>query len=127
MKYLLDTHVALWAFGDRKKLSEVAKRAILDPENKKYVSIVSVWELAIKIRTGKLVFNGGTERFVSSIRDNGFGLLAIKVNHVMGVESLPLIHRDPFDRLLISTALVEQQTVISADENVHKYDVQWGW
>jgi PIN domain nuclease of toxin-antitoxin system len=127
MKYLLDTHVALWAFGDRKKLSEVTKRVILDPANKKYVSIASVWELAIKIRTGKFVFDGGTERFVNSIRDNGFGLFSIKAKHVMGVESLPLIHKDPFDRLLLSTALVENMTIISADENVQKYGVTCIW
>ena len=127
MKYLLDTHVALWAFGKRARLSEAAEHAILDPANKKHVSIASAWELAIKIRSGKLVFEGGIELFFDTIDDNGFELLPITKKHVKQVETLPLLHKDPFDRLLVASAIVGDMCLITADADIHLYDVHSLW
>ena len=127
MKYLLDTHVALWAFGDNEKLSEAAKQAILDPASKKLVSMASAWELAIKIGTGKMNFEGGVSEFFRIIRKNGFGLLAITERHVKQVESLPLLHRDSFDRILVASAIIEGMCLITADTNIHLYDVSSLW
>jgi len=127
MKYLLDTHTVLWFFDAPEKLSETTFHSILDPANKKYVSIASVWELAIKMGVGKFVFDGGTERFINNIRENGFGLLSIKVKHVRQVETLPLLHRDPFDRVLVASAMTEGMRLITADANIRLYDVHCLW
>jgi len=127
MKYLLDTHVALWAFGDNEKLSEAAKHTILNPANEKFVSMASAWELAIKIGTGKMEFDGGVSEFFRIIRKNGFGLLSITESHVKQVETLPLLHRDPFDRILIASAMTEGMCLITADTNIHLYNVSSLW
>ena len=89
--------------------------------------MVSAWELAIKIRIEKITFNGGVERFFYKIDDSDIRLLPIRRAHIIALETLPLLHRDPFDRLLISTAIAENLTLVTADENIHKYDVPWIW
>ena len=108
-------------------LSETAKRTILDPFNLKFLSIVSAWELAIKIGLGKLDFYGKAAGFIHIAESNGFIIAPIKSDHLTALEALPLIHRDPFDRLLIATALAENMTLITVDENIAKYDVPQIW
>ena len=127
MKYLLDTHTILWFFDCLEKLSKKALDAIVGPDNKKYVSIVTAWELAIKISLGKLKFDGGVENFFSKIEENGFELLPIKEEHLRHVEILPLLHCDPFDRLLIASAVSEGMNLITADMNIHQYNTSWIW
>ena len=127
MKYLLDTHVILWLATNSPLLSETVKRAILDNNNEKYVSIVSAWEVAIKLGTQKLQLDGGLAEFFRMIDENGFLLLGIEREYVQSVQSLPFFHKDPFDRLLIATANVENLTLISIDDNIQKYDVNWIW
>jgi PIN domain nuclease of toxin-antitoxin system len=127
MKYLLDTHSVLWSLGDKENLSETAVRVILDPSNDVYVSIASAWELVIKISLGKLVFEGGIERFFRVIDENGFELLPVKEKHVKGLENLPYFHRDPFDRILITSAITEDMCLITADANIHRYNVVHIW
>ena len=78
MKYLLDTHTLLWFFSDVENLPQTSFGAIMDPLNEIYVSIVSAWELAIKISIGKLIFDGGVNNFFKVIRDNGFILISVK-------------------------------------------------
>jgi PIN domain nuclease of toxin-antitoxin system len=94
---------------------------------KNYVSIVSAWELAIKIGKGKLVFEGGTELFFRTIGEYGFGLLSIKPKHVKIIETLPRLHGDPFDRILIASAMSDGMCLLTDDENIQKYDVPWLW
>ena len=125
--YLLDTHTAIWFFNGDGMLSETAKRNILNFSNHKYLSIVSAWELAIKIGLGKLDFDGKATGFVQLAENNGFTIVPIKTTHLTVLETLPLIHRDPFDRLLIATALAEQMTLITVDVNIVKYDVPYIW
>jgi PIN domain nuclease of toxin-antitoxin system len=127
MKYLLDTHTVLWFFDLVDKLSENVLKAIVDPVNEKYVSIVSAWELAIKISLGKLAFDGGVGNFFNVIAENGFILLPVKENHIKQIEMLPFIHRDPFDRILIASAMSENMSLITADVNIHQYNVTWFW
>ena len=127
MKYLLDTHVILWLATNSPLLSETVKRAILDNNNEKHVSIVSAWEVAIKLGTQKLQLDGGLAEFFRMIDVNGFLLLGIEREYVQYVQSLPFFHKDPFDRLLIATANVENLTLISIDDNIQKYDVNWLW
>ena len=127
MKYLLDTHTILWFFDHVEKLPETVFKAILDPENRKYVSIVSAWELAIKISLGKLAFEGGVSEFFNMIDENGFELLAVKDEHIKQVEALPFLHRDPFDRMLVASAVSERMSLITADDNIQRYNVEWVW
>ena len=127
MNCLLDTHVVLWFLGDNEKLSKAAFDAILEPANEKYVSIVSAWELAIKIGLGKLNFEGGVENFFRTVSENGFSLLPIKEEYIKQVEKLPFLHHDPFDRLLVASVLSEDMSLITTDENIHRYDIPCIW
>ena len=127
MKYLLDTHAALWLFEGNEKLPQTAQDIICDLENEIYVSILSAWEVAIKVSLNKLDFDGGSAAFLSAIEANNIDLVGLKGEYVRIVEKLPYIHRDPFDRLIISTALSEDMTIITIDENIQKYAVAWIW
>jgi len=125
--YLLDTHTAIWFFNGNESLSQTANGIIRDLSNDVYMSISSVWELAIKISIGKLDFAGKAEGFVRLAEKNEITLVPITTSHLTVLESLPMIHRDPFDRLLVATAIAEQMTIITADENIARYDVPHIW
>jgi len=125
--YLLDTHVAMWFFNGDNVLSETAKRIILDLSNTKYISMASAWEISIKINLRKLNFAGKSAGFIRLAESNGFTIIPIKTTHLTALESLPLIHRDPFDRLLIATTFAEQMTLITVDTNIAQYDVPQIW
>ena len=127
MKYLLDTHVVLWVAENSPKLSDKAKDVVFDISATKYVSIVSAWEIAIKLGTKKLELIGGLPEFFRMIDDNGFFTLSVERDYLRQIPTLPDFHKDPFDRLLISTAVVEDLTLVTIDENIHKYDVRWIW
>jgi len=127
MKYLLDTHTAIWAFDDKSKLSETARAIIGDVTVSLCVSVISALEVAIKISLDKLGFEGGSTEFLNRIRHNGIELLQIGESHLKYLETMPFIHRDPFDRLLVATAKTENMTIITADENIRKYDVLSIW
>ena len=127
MKYLLDTHAFLWYFEDSDKLSETAANIIENTDAPKFVSIASLWEFAIKYGLGKLRFDGGYSHLWEMITKNGFIILPIAQSHLAEIIELPLIHRDPFDRLLVATAKAEGMTLLTADENIHQYDVQFVW
>ena len=127
MKYLLDTHAFLWYFEDSDKLSEVAANIIEDAEMPKYISIASLWEFTIKYDSGKLRFDGGLSQLWEIIMRNGFIVLPITQSHLASLISLPFIHRDPFDRLLVAAAMAERMTLLTADENIHRYDVPSVW
>jgi len=124
---LLDTHTAIWFFNGSSSLSETAKQAILDPGHQVNVSIVSVWELVVKINVGKLKFSKGVAGFLDLINRNGFQRLSITPKHLLELERLPLYHRDPFDRILIATAISEGMDFITVDENMPQYPLQCVW
>ena len=128
MKLLIDTHIALWLFNDYGKLSQVAIDCLRDRRNDIYISIASAWEVAIKHSLGKLPeFDGGVKRFLYAIYNNPIELINIKPEYVEKIEDLPYIHRDPFDRIIISTAVCENMTILTTDENIRKYDVTYVW
>ncbi|MCL1820701.1 MAG: type II toxin-antitoxin system VapC family toxin [Oscillospiraceae bacterium] len=128
MKILIDTHVALWLFNDYENLSQTASDHLHDDENELYISIVSAWEVAIKHSLGKLpTFSGGVKRFLHAIHDNPIQIVGVNSEYIKKVEELPYIHRDPFDRIIISTALCEEMVILTADENIQKYSVPWAW
>ena len=125
--YLLDTHAAIWFFNGDNALSKTANRIILDLSNPVYLSIASAWELAIKINIGKLKFAGKSAGFLRLAQINDITVIPIETDHLTIFEGLPSIHRDPFDRLLIATAIAEQMTLITDDENIERYDVSRIW
>ena len=125
--YLLDTHVAIWFLTGDTLLSQTADQIISEDVNRIYVSVISAWELAIKISIGKLRFPGNAAGFIQAVQDNDITILPIMPSHLAVYESLPMIHRDPFDRLLIATAIDEQISLISADKNIAQYDVPLIW
>jgi PIN domain nuclease of toxin-antitoxin system len=127
MNLLLDTHTLIWFFNGDLLLSEKAKQSILEIQHRKFVSIVSVWEIAIKISLNKLVFGGKTKGFLDLINSNGFELLSVDKNYILELEKLPFIHRDPFDRLLIATAVSEKMHIVTTDANIQRYSVNCIW
>lgn len=128
MKLLIDTHIALWLFNDHENISQTARSCLRDEENELYISIASAWEVAIKHSLGKLPeFKGGVKRFFYAIYNTPIEIVGVLPEYIKKVEELPYIHRDPFDRLIIATALCEGMTIVTADENVYKYDAKCIW
>ena len=123
MKYLLDTHVVLWVAQNSPLLTDKVKTIILDKHTEKYVSIASAWEVAIKLGTHKLSLKGGLPEFFRMIDKNGFFTLSIEREYLRLIPKLPDHHKDPFDRLIITTAIAEDMTLITADENLYKYAI----
>lgn len=127
MNLLLDTHSLIWFLNGEEKLSEKVRIAIENPDNLTFVSIASVWEIAIKMSLGKFQFNKGFEYFLSLIEENGFEILPITFEHAIAVSTLDFIHRDPFDRLLIAQSNTESMPLATKDENIKRYSVQTFW
>ena len=127
MRYLLDTHVAIWHLEDSPHLPSSTKRIIDGNVGRLCLCSVSLWEIAIKVNLGKLKLRFPFEEFLEKVRNSDIKLLQIRDEYLKRLSDLPSIHKDPFDRLLIATALTENLTIITADENIHKYDVQWIW
>lgn len=121
MNLLLDTHVFLWAIDNSPQLSESARTAIMDGNNVVYVSAATAWEIAIKKAIGKLTIPQGG--YLDELRVHRFTPLDISTEHALAVETLPHYHRDPFDRLLIAQAQMEQLTLITRDARIKQYAV----
>ena len=128
MKYLLDTHTLLWFLKGDEKLSDKARRLIDNPCNEKFLSIVSLWEIAIKVGLGKLALNKPFEKlFPEQLHFNRIEILDITVDNLIKLTALPFHHRDPFDRLMIAQALVEGLPVIGADVIFDAYGINREW
>ncbi|MCY3798836.1 MAG: type II toxin-antitoxin system VapC family toxin [Chloroflexi bacterium] len=129
MNYLLDTSTFLWYVSAESELSPQARSIIGDTRNNVYLSFVSIWELSIKCRIGKLEL---TSESLSDWLDmhlaaNSFRHLEIKVSHLLQYADLPLVHRDPFDGLLIAQSQVENIPVITSDAAFDSYEIQRAW
>jgi PIN domain nuclease of toxin-antitoxin system len=120
LKLLLDTHPLLWWVTDSPELPASARQAIGDRRNSVHVSVASLWEIAIKSGKGKLNLY---DDFDQTLDREPFSRLAILTPHVREVRSLPHIHGDPFDRLLIAQARLEGMTLVTRDEVMRRYDV----
>jgi PIN domain nuclease of toxin-antitoxin system len=127
MRYILDTHVLLWSFLHEEKISEKAREIMLDKTLKKCISMASLWEISIKNRIGKLELENDMSDIFIQTESSGFGIIKIEKNHIEIYRTLPLIHRDPFDGIIIATAISEQMTIITADENIQRYKADWIW
>jgi PIN domain nuclease of toxin-antitoxin system len=121
MKLLLDTHLLLWAAGHPDRLSAGARRLIDNPENELLFSAASLWEVAIKRGLGRDDFKVDARVLRRGLLDNGYSELPIVSDHVVAIESLPTIHKDPFDHLLVAQATAEGITLLTIDSLVGKY------
>ncbi len=120
MLLLLDTHAFLWWNADDPTLGPRTRGAIADPDNIVLVSAATAWEVAVKRENGKLEAPGDIAAW---IRDGGFSELAIEVGHAIASAELPKHHRDPFDRLLIAQAQLDNLTLVTSDPEIAKYDL----
>ena len=128
MNLLLDTHTLLWFITDDPRLSEAADQLIEDQSNNKFVSAVSVWEIAIKVSLDKIMLTAPfDELFPKQLHINGFELLPVKVEHTSALTNLPFHHRDPFDRMLTAQSLVENKAIVSIDRAFDDYGVPRLW
>ncbi len=121
MKLLLDTHLLLWAAGEPQRLSKRARTLIDNPDNELLFSAASLWEVAIKRGLGREDFKVDARLLRRGLLDNGYRELPIMSDHVVATESLPLIHKDPFDRILVAQATVEGITLLTIDSLVLQY------
>jgi len=121
MKLLLDTHLLLWAAGEPKRLSKQARTLIDNPDNELLFSAASLWEVAIKRGLGREDFKVDARLLRRGLLDNGYSELPIISDHVVATESLPPIHKDPFDRVLVAQATVEGVTLLTIDSIVAQY------
>src|SRR5262249_14769700 len=128
VRFILDTHAFLWFVLNDPQLSAVARQLIAAPGHRLWLSPASFWEIAIKLSTGKYVLQEPFEVFLRRvIQQYQFEILEIKVEHAGRVAMLPFHHRDPFDRMLVAQALVEQVPLISVDPVFDLYGVQRLW
>lgn len=121
MKLLLDTHLLLWAAGDPGRLSDTASALISAPENELFFSAASLWEIAIKRGLGRSDFKVDARVLRRGLLDNGYSELPIGSEHAVAIDSLPPIHKDPFDRILVAQATVEGITLLTVDALVAQY------
>lgn len=127
MKLLADTHAFLWFVAGDARLSVAARRAMEDSDNEWWVSAASVWEMSIKASLGRLTLPSSVRDYVSDKVRHGLRVLSIDWPHAADVERLPFHHRDPFDRLIVAQALVEDLSLVSRDSTFRKYGVRVIW
>jgi PIN domain nuclease of toxin-antitoxin system len=128
VKYLLDTYTLLCIITDDLKLSKKVKMLFLDPKNVIFISMASIWEIAIKVSLGKLKMENTLEEFVElHIVGNDIKILNLSLSHLELLEKLPFKHRDPFDRLVICQSIYENIPIITSDKAFKKYKVDSVW
>ena len=121
MKLLLDTHLLLWAAGSPCRLSDVTRQLLEDSQNELIFSAVSLWEIAVKRGLGRADFQVDARVLRRGLLDNGYQELAITSEHAVFIDSLPSMHKDPFDRMLVAQATVEGIVLLTADVVVAQY------
>ena len=119
MKVLLDTHAILWWLGNDPRLGDRCREIVEDPANAIFVSVVSLWEIVVKIRVGKL--EADFPQVIRAIEAEAFGFLAIQPAHLRALADLPLHHRDPFDHLLIAQSVSEDMAFLTDDRHAALY------
>ncbi|OQX97145.1 MAG: hypothetical protein B6I24_09805 [Bacteroidetes bacterium 4572_128] len=127
MKYLIDTHILLWLMLEPQKLSNRIKNILENIDNILYVSNISLWEIAIKIKIGKLNIKMDFKNIFEVLKANDFKILNLCDEHISETLFIELHHRDPFDRMLIAQAKFENLIIITKDANFKKYDINILW
>lgn len=120
MKYLLDTHIFLWWLTKNPRLRSSVRLIIENPRNQIFISVVNAWEISIKSKIGKLPLKTTLE---DAFAEPGFEILPVTISHIFALNKLTLIHKDPFDRMLIAQAIVEKCTILTDDAKFRKYKV----
>jgi PIN domain nuclease of toxin-antitoxin system len=120
VRLLLDTHVVVWALDDDHRLGRTARRAIENVANAVYVSVATVWEMALKSALGKLDVPSDIGGWIER---SAFSPLPIEIDHAVASAALPRHHRDPFDRMLVAQAQLEGLTLVTGDSRIARYDV----
>jgi PIN domain nuclease of toxin-antitoxin system len=124
MKYLIDTQILIWMIIDIQKIPDNINKIIKDSRNEIFVSSVSIWEIAIKKSIGKLTFPFELKKIREVIKNMNINILDINTEHLINVAELPFHHKDPFDRLIISQAMIEKLPIISRDNNFPLYNIK---
>lgn len=119
--YLLDTHALLWYLSGDKRISLKSRKIISDPKNRCFISLASLWEIASKIKIGKLDLSGDLSELTHHLWENKIEILPVVFEHILETMDLEDYHRDPFDRIIIAQAKFEKFTIISKDENFYHY------
>lgn len=128
MRLLLDTHSFLWFIIGSPKLSEHARALIEDEANERFLSVASLWEMAIKLSLGKLILSTPFDVLIpQQLALNGIEQLNITIDHCAAIATLPFHHRDPFDRLIIVQAMVEGMSILGSDAAFDAYPVKRLW
>jgi PIN domain nuclease of toxin-antitoxin system len=118
MRVLLDTHILLWWFYERERLSDTALETVRDADEV-FISSASIWEIAIKVRLGKI--RAKPKELVEQLNQYDFVPLPVSMKHAIAVADLPMHHTDPFDRLLVAQAIVEPMRLLTIDLKLHRY------
>ncbi len=121
MKLLLDTQILLWAAGQPERLSAAARRQLSDQKNELLFSAASLWEISIKRSLGREDFRVEPRLLRRGLLDNGYKELPVTSEHAVSIDTLPDLHKDPFDRILLAQALTEGMTLITADAQLARY------
>ncbi len=122
MNLLLDTHLLLWVAGMPRRLPKSAKKMIDDEANTLYFSAASLWEIAIKRSLGRSDFSVDPRLLRRGLLDNGYREMPVTSEHAVAVDSLPWLHRDPFDRILVAQSITEGALLLTADAQVARYE-----
>jgi PIN domain nuclease of toxin-antitoxin system len=128
LKAILDTHAFIWWVTNDSRITDNVRQIIADSSNELFLSVASCWEMIIKMQLGKLTLTGNPESFIpEQMLLNSIRGLPIQVSHTLHVYKLPLHHRDPFDRLIISQSQIEKMPVITSDPLFKEYDLKIIW
>jgi PIN domain nuclease of toxin-antitoxin system len=127
MRHLLDTHTLIWSIEEFELLSAKVLGILKNTNNKIYISSASFWEIAIKINTKKLTFHYNLDDLIDASMSHHFEVLQIERLYLNTLINMPLIHKDPFDRIIVATAIAENLTLLSNDKLIQKYDVNRVW
>jgi len=127
MKLLLDTHIFLWFITADKQIPQKIIELISNLNNKRWISIASIWEIVIKMSLNKLEIKGGFQTIEDFLGNNDVEILPISFNHTKRLLSLPLLHNDPFDRIIIAQSMIENLTIISKDNRFKDYGIKIIW
>lgn len=121
MRLLLDTHALIWAIADHPKLGKKARAVIADRNNDVLYSVVSIWEILIKVRVGKLHLDW--RKLTGAAGEAGFQRIDVGTDHMEALDTLPFHHGDPFDHLILAQAIAEGARIVTSDQNMMRYDV----
>ena len=128
MKVLIDTSSFLWFIGGSEKLSQNARKVMEDFDNELFMSVASLWEIAIKVSINKLELAEPFDTFIpEKIEENEINIIQISIEHLSEIMRLPLHHRDPFDRLIIAQSISEQLPVVGCDRYFKSYSIDTIW